>query len=85
FAAFADELRARILDVSVLAAARPLEREKERIARLETPLSRAFGGAGAGTISQRTIRGLLATPGVDSVLVGMRRTRYVDDVVGTFA
>ena len=36
------------------------------------------------TLSQRTLRALLETPGVDVVLVGMRRPEYVRDVVGAF-
>ena len=43
-------------------------------------------GAGAdATLVQRTLRALLATPGVDVALVGMRRSAYVRDVLGAFA
>ena len=37
------------------------------------------------TLAQRTLRALLKTPGVDVVLIGMRRAAYVRDVLGAFA
>ncbi len=36
------------------------------------------------TLSQRTLRALLTTPGVDVALVGMRRPAYVKDVLDAF-
>lgn len=36
------------------------------------------------TLTQRTLRALLKTPGVDAALVGMRRPAYVKDVLGAF-
>jgi hypothetical protein len=37
--------------------------------------------SGEGTLSQKAIRALRSTTGVSTVLVGMRRTTYVDDVL----
>ena len=61
--------------------------EKTRVAELQAWVTSAFAGAApaAGSLAQRTLRALLATPGVDAVLAGMRRTEYVEDVVGAFA
>ena len=58
--------------------------ERNRIAEMEAHLSETFRDDRTGTVSQRTIRGLLATPGVDVVLVGMRTASYVRDVLGAF-
>ncbi|HSB36826.1 MAG TPA: hypothetical protein VLH41_08100, partial [Thermoanaerobaculia bacterium] len=60
------------------------DREAARIARLDAHLTATFGDVGRGTTSQRTLRALLTVPGVDVVLVGMRRPEYVDDVLGAF-
>ena len=60
--------------------------EKTRVAELQAWVTSAFAGAApaAGSLAQRTLRALLATPGVDVVLAGMRRSEYVEDVVGAF-
>jgi aryl-alcohol dehydrogenase-like predicted oxidoreductase len=60
--------------------------ERNRIVGMEAHLAETFGdrAKGAGTVSQKTLRGLLATPGVDVVLVGMRTASYVRDVLGAF-
>ena len=65
--------------------------DAERMRPLTSYLEAEFeGDAGAGanagaTLAQRTLRALLATPGVDVALVGMRRPAYVRDVLGAFA
>ncbi len=61
--------------------------EKTRVAELQAWVTSAFAGAApaAGSLSQRTLRALAATPGVDVVLVGMRRPEYVRDVVDAFS
>jgi len=41
--------------------------------------------ASAGTLTRMAIRALRTTPGVTSVLVGMRRAEYVDDVLAELA
>jgi len=82
---FARRLRQRIAQVASIAVRRPLARESERKALLLQQLRKAFGETAGETISQRTIRALAETPGVDGVLVGMRRTRYVRDALATFS
>ena len=61
--------------------------EKTRVAELQAWVTSAFAGAApaAGSLAQRTLCALLATPGVGAVLAGMRRSEYVEDVVGAFA
>ena len=61
--------------------------DEERARPLASHLDTAFAPArGEGSsLAQRTLRALLGTPGVDVVLVGMRRPAYVRDVVGAFA
>jgi aryl-alcohol dehydrogenase-like predicted oxidoreductase len=61
--------------------------DAERIKPLASYLDVEFGtAANAGaTLAQRTLRALLAAPGVDVVLVGMRRPAYVRDILGAFA
>ena len=60
--------------------------ERSRVAELQAWVTSAFAGAApaAGSLSQRTLRALAATPGVDVVLAGMRRPEYVRDVVEAF-
>jgi hypothetical protein len=58
------------------------ERARPLASHLETTFAPARGEG--STLAQRTLRALLGTPGVDVVLVGMRRTAYVRDVVGAF-
>ncbi|MCA9628327.1 MAG: DUF255 domain-containing protein [Myxococcales bacterium] len=52
-------------------------------ARASKPLSEALSAAGAprAPLSQLALACLLATPGVSSVLVGMRQEEYVDDAL----
>lgn len=62
--------------------------DEERMRPLATYLDTAFAGggeSGSSSLSQRTLRALLATDGVDVVLVGMRRSDYVRDVLGAFS
>jgi hypothetical protein len=61
------------------------EEEAAREQDMNDYLVEVFGPCGGGTTSQRTLRALLSVPGVDVVLVGMRRASYVRDVVGAFA
>jgi len=60
--------------------------EKARVRELQAWVTSAFAGAApaAGTLAQRTLRALAATPGVDVVLAGMRRPEYVRDVLGAW-
>jgi hypothetical protein len=60
--------------------------DEERVRPLASHLETAFGGArpGGSSLAQRTLLALLGTPGVDVVLVGMRRPAYVRDVLGAF-
>jgi hypothetical protein len=60
--------------------------ERTRVAELQAWVTSAFAGAAParGSLAGRTLRALLATPGVDAVLAGMRRPAYVEDVVGAF-
>ncbi|HKC25103.1 MAG TPA: aldo/keto reductase [Thermoanaerobaculia bacterium] len=85
FARFADRFSSAALRAGALAAEPSLASTGRRVGELEAAVKQAFGDTGAGTISQRTVRGLAATPGVDCVLVGMRRPEYVQDVVEAFA
>lgn len=61
--------------------------DEERVRPLASYLDTAFAPArdGGSSLAQRTVRALLGTPGVDAVLVGMRRPAYVRDVLGAFA
>ncbi|MFI5121192.1 MAG: hypothetical protein ACHQM4_12300, partial [Thermoanaerobaculia bacterium] len=61
--------------------------DEERARPLASYLDTAFAPAGAvgSSLAQRTLHALLGTPGVDVVLVGMRRPAYVRDAVGAFA
>jgi len=61
--------------------------ERARVAELGAFVTSAFAGTApaAGTLAQRTLRALAATPGVDVVLAGMRRAEYVEDVVRAWA
>jgi aryl-alcohol dehydrogenase-like predicted oxidoreductase len=58
--------------------------DAERVGSLASYLDTAFAPARieGSSLSQRTLRALLETRGVDVVLVGMRRLAYVRDVVG---
>lgn len=54
-----------------------------RANRIKQVLGEADGGwAGKGTLSQKAVRAVRSTSGVSTVLVGMRRESYVDDVLG---
>jgi aryl-alcohol dehydrogenase-like predicted oxidoreductase len=65
---------------------RDSEWEKTRVRELQAWVTSAFAGAAPakGSLAQRTLRALLATPGVDVVLAGMRRPEYVNDAVEAF-
>lgn len=49
--------------------------------RIRERLSAALGGDRSGTLSSLVIRLLLGVSGIDTVLVGMRREEYTDDVL----
>ncbi|MCP4691166.1 MAG: hypothetical protein GY859_24175, partial [Desulfobacterales bacterium] len=58
----------------------------EKVARQNRRIHRQVSAAdpewsGEGTLSQKAIRAVRSTPGVSSVLVGMRKDRYVEDVL----
>ena len=59
------------------------ERARPLVSYLDTASAPARGEG--SSLAQRTLRALLGTPGVDVVLVGMRRPAYVRDAVGAFA
>jgi aryl-alcohol dehydrogenase-like predicted oxidoreductase len=76
FAAFAPDILREL--------GRDAEWDEERARPLASYLEAAFAPARdekGSSLAQRTLRALLGTPGVDVVLVGMRRTAYVRDVV----
>jgi aryl-alcohol dehydrogenase-like predicted oxidoreductase len=85
FARFADRFSSAALRAGALAAEPSLAGAGHRVGELEAALKQAFGDTGGGTISQRTVRALAETPGVDCVLVGMRRPEYVADIVAAFS
>jgi aryl-alcohol dehydrogenase-like predicted oxidoreductase len=89
FNAFSGRGLVRFADLppdALVALGRDAAWEKTRVAELQAWVTSAFAGAApaAGSLAQRTLRALLATPGVDAVLAGMRRPEYVRDVVGAF-
>lgn len=84
FPSWAASYRLAVRQVATAVAAPLLAKEEKRVASLDRTLVDLFGPAGGRTVSQRAIRGLADAPGVDVVLVGMRRERYVEDVVGAF-
>ncbi len=53
--------------------------QNRRIRRLASAADADWGGE--ETLSQKAIRAVRSTRGVSSVLVGMRRERYVEDVL----
>jgi aryl-alcohol dehydrogenase-like predicted oxidoreductase len=85
FKGFAERYRRAALRAGALAAQPSLAASSKKGAELEAALRQAFGETAAGTLSQRTVRALAMTPGVDVVLVGMRRRAYVEDVLKAFS
>ena len=86
FNAFSGRGLVRFADLpadALTSLARDAEGEKMRVGELQAWVTSAFAGSAppAGTLAQRTLRALCATPGVDVVLAGMRRSEYVQDVV----
>lgn len=62
--------------------AEPASRKAERILQA---VSRADADwSGPGTLSQKSLRAVASTRGVSTVLVGMRRKQYVEDVLEEF-
>lgn len=84
FRRWADGWDAAILDAASGLVERLLPKESARVAELAEIVTKTLHESPEGTLSQRTIKGLLDVPGVTSVLVGMRRPEYVRDAVGTF-
>lgn len=84
FGRWADGWDAALLEAASTLVVRLLPKEEARAAELSGLVDRELPGAGAGTLSQRTLRGLANVEGVTCVLVGMRRLEYVRDVVGAF-
>lgn len=75
-------------DLALLEAAsglveRLMPKEEVRVTELSGIVTKTLHESLEGSLSQRTVKGLLDVPGVTSVLVGMRRPEYVRDVVGT--
>jgi hypothetical protein len=54
---------------------------QERSDKIRSAITAALGATAEGTLSALSIRLLLGVEGVDSVLVGMRRGEYVNDVL----
>lgn len=84
FRRWADGWDAAILDAASGLVERLAPKEEARFAELSEIVTKTLHESSEGTLSQRTIKGLLDVPGVTSVLVGMRRPEYVRDAVGTF-
>ena len=84
FRRWADEWDLALLEAASGLVERLTPKEEARFAELSEIVTRTLHESLEGTLSQRTIKGLLNVPGVTNVLVGMRRPEYVRDAVGTF-
>ena len=84
FRRWADEWDLALLEAASGLVERLMPKEEARVAELSEIVTETLHESLEGTLSQRTIKGLLDVPGVTSVLVGMRRPEYVRDAVGTF-
>ena len=84
FRRWADEWDLALLDAASALVARLLPREDARAAELSEIVTRELHEPPKGTLSQRTLKGLVDVPGVTCVLLGMRRPEYVRDAVGAF-
>ena len=84
FRRWADGWDAAILDAASGVVERLAPREEARFAELSEIVTKTLHESLEGTLSQRTIKGLLDVPGVTSVLLGMRRPEYVRDAVRAF-
>ncbi len=84
FATWSRDYRRLVNEVASWASQRALENEGTRNQGLADKVRAAFGDVPGETISQKTLHGLATTPGVDCVLLGMRKTRYVEDALGAF-
>ena len=85
YAAWSARHLATLREAATLVTARATDVDARREKTLARKLKSAFGDVGEGTLSQRALRGLAATPGVDVVLLGMRRPEYVKDAVAAFS
>lgn len=84
FRRWADEWDGALLEAASGLVERLTPKEEARFAELSEIVTKTLHESLEGTLSQRTIKGLLDVPGVTCVLVGMRRPEYVRDAVGTF-
>lgn len=84
FRRWADDWDLAVLESASGLVERLLPKEEARAAELSEIVTKTLHESPEGTLSQRTIKGLLDVPGVTTVLVGMRRPEYVRDAVGAF-
>jgi aryl-alcohol dehydrogenase-like predicted oxidoreductase len=84
FGRWADEWDSALLEAASALVARLQPNDEARAAGLSEIVTRTLHESPVGTLSQRTLKGLLDVPGVTCVLVGMRRPEYVRDAVGAF-
>ncbi len=74
--------RARIEDAFEAVASIYAEQAAHKIDRIRRAVAAVDRDwAAEGTLSQKALRALRSTPGVSCVLVGMRRSEYVSDVL----
>lgn len=76
-----DTYAERARDTLRLVASRYAAIAQERTNDLRERLAASLGARPEGSFSSIAIRSLLGAPGVSSVLVGMRRIEYVNDVI----
>ncbi len=84
FARWAGEWDLALLEAASGLIERLRPKEEARVAELSGIVTRTLHESPEGTLSQRTIKGLLDVPGVTSILVGMRRPEYVRDALAAF-
>jgi aryl-alcohol dehydrogenase-like predicted oxidoreductase len=84
FARWADGWDRALLEASSGLVERLTPKEATRTAELSDIVTKTLHESPAGTLSQRTIKGLADVAGVTCVLLGMRRPEYVRDAVGAF-
>jgi len=83
--AFTENRLLRLADVDA-AESLPAEEIEKRIEAITAALAAADPDWGGNTsLSQLAVRALRSTAGISCVLVGMRRTPYVDDILAELA
>jgi len=84
FRRWADDWDLALLEAASRLVERLLPKEEARAAELSRIVTRDLHESLEGTLSQRTLKGLVDVAGVTCVLLGMRRPEYVRDAVGAF-